>query len=101
MPRLTTATEGTQPSRRERLIALCIFGLLALNYPLLELFNRSATWLGIPVLLLYLMLVWGGVIILTAWILESDSDHPPAAKSAQQQVEKKNWDAQAGGRAVE
>ncbi len=85
MPRLTTATEGTQPSRRERLIALCIFGLLALKYPLLALFNRSATWLGIPVLFLYLMLVWGGVIIVTAWILELGSDNPLARKPDQQE----------------
>ncbi len=75
MNTLTTATEGKQRSRRERLIALCIFGLLALNYPLLELFNKSATWFGIPVLFLYLMLAWGGVIILAAWILESGTNN--------------------------
>ncbi len=85
MPKLTAATEGSQRSRRERLIALCIFGLLALNYPLLELFNKSATWLGIPVLFLYLMLAWGGIILITAWILESSANNPMTKKPDQQE----------------
>jgi len=75
MNTLTTDTEGKRRSCRERLIALCIFGLLALNYPLLELFNKSATWFGIPVLFLYLMLAWGGIITIAAWILESDTNN--------------------------
>ncbi len=57
--------------RRERLVVLALAGVLALNYPLLELFNDARLVLGIPLLYLYLFLVWGGLIGLGAWVLES------------------------------
>ena len=75
MPGLTPTDKPR--SRRERLIALTLFGLLALNYPLLQLFDTAATWIGIPVILLYLLGVWGVLIMVTAWILEPGADRPP------------------------
>ncbi len=56
--------------RGERLVVLALAGVLALNYPLLELFNDARLVLGIPLLYLYLFLVWGGLIGLGAWVLE-------------------------------
>ncbi len=56
--------------RGERLVVLALAGVLALNYPLLELFNDARLVLGIPLLYLYLFLVWGGIIGLGAWVLE-------------------------------
>ena len=56
--------------RKERLVVLALVGVLALNYPLLELFNDARLVLGVPVLYLYLFLVWGGLIGLSAWALE-------------------------------
>jgi hypothetical protein len=38
------------------LIGVLIF--LLLNYPLLQIFNRSALWGGIPVLVFYIHGVW-------------------------------------------
>ena len=69
--------------RGERLVVLALAGVLALNYPLLELFNDARLVLGIPLLYLYLFLVWGGLIGLGAWVLEGKgplrhrADHKP------------------------
>ncbi len=62
--------------RRERLVVLALAGVLALNYPLLQLFDEARLVLGIPLLYLYLFCVWVGLIGLGAWILEGRS--PPA-----------------------
>jgi len=56
--------------RRERLVVLALAGVLALNYPLLQLFNDAGLVLGIPSLYLYLFLVWATLIGLGAWVLE-------------------------------
>jgi len=60
---------GTDPRREaapiagrritgERLVALLLAGLVALNFPLLSVFRGGALLAGIPVLYLYLFLVW-------------------------------------------
>ena len=63
--------------RGERLVVLALAGILALNYPLLELFNEPRLVLGIPLLYLYLFLVWGGLIGLGAWVLEGKGQRRP------------------------
>ena len=64
-----SASDGAD-RRGERLVVLALAGVLALNYPLLELFNDARLVLGIPLLYLYLFLVWGVLIGLGAWVLE-------------------------------
>ncbi|MCU7813070.1 MAG: hypothetical protein KZQ77_17840 [Candidatus Thiodiazotropha sp. (ex Notomyrtea botanica)] len=54
----------------ERLIALFLLGVLALNYPLLHLFGEASLWLGIPVLYLYLFCCWFVLIVLMALLME-------------------------------
>jgi hypothetical protein len=54
----------------QRLIALFILGWLLFNYPLLALFNRAHTLLGIPLLYVYLFAVWALLICLSAFIVE-------------------------------
>lgn len=56
--------------KNERLIVLLLAGGLALNYPLLSLASRPALVLGIPVLYLYLFIVWACFIGLVAMIVE-------------------------------
>lgn len=51
-----------------RLAALFAVGLLLLYPPLLEIFNRSGSLFGIPILPLYLFTVWGA-LLLTGWLL--------------------------------
>lgn len=46
-------------AKKDKLLALLgILFFLLLNYPLLHVFNRDALLGGIPVLVLYLLVVW-------------------------------------------
>jgi hypothetical protein len=70
--------------QRERLIVLFLIGCLALNFPLLALFDRTVLWFGIPVLYLYLFSLWGVFIGLMALVMErrgnrNEKRKPPAA----------------------
>ena len=51
-----------------RLAALFALGVVALFPPLLGAFNRPGTFLGIPVLPLYLFTAWGA-LVLACWFL--------------------------------
>jgi hypothetical protein len=64
----------------DRLSVLLLVGMLAFNYPLLALFDRSSTWEGIPVLFLYLFGFWFVFIILLAAALSNRTRRKPAAK---------------------
>lgn len=55
-----------QGERHQRLVAIFVLGLMLLLPPLLLVFNRPATVLGIPVLYLYLFFTWAGLIALGA-----------------------------------
>lgn len=51
-----------------RLAALFAVGIVALYSPLLGAFNRPGSLMGIPILPLYLFIVWVGVV-LVSWLL--------------------------------
>jgi len=57
-------------SRSERFVALCMFGIVLFNYPVLALFNVSGTLFGVPVLYAYIFIAWTALIGLMAWIAE-------------------------------
>lgn len=59
--------------QNERLIAMLVFGVIALNYPLLSLFSKNRLVLGIPLLYLYIFSVWAVLILCIAFILEKPS----------------------------
>ena len=59
-------------TRGQRLIALCLFGFLLFNYPILALFNVPRALLGIPVLYAYVFSVWALLIALMALVVERD-----------------------------
>ncbi len=63
---------------RERAGALFGFALIALNPPVLDLFNRADALFGLPVAYLYLFVVWGVLILLSA-LNSRDLFHPPPA----------------------
>ena len=48
----------------ERAIALFVIAILALSPPLLSIFNREAFAFGVPLLYVYLLCVWAGLILL-------------------------------------
>ena len=54
----------------QRLIALFLLGWVLFNFPMLSLFNRPATFLGIPALYVYIFTAWALMIALVAWIAE-------------------------------
>ena len=55
----------------QRLVALSMLGCLLFNYPILALFNRTGTVAGIPILYVYIFVVWGLLIALMAWVVEA------------------------------
>lgn len=56
--------------RGERLVAVAFAGIMALNFPLLDLFDRVALVFGVPLLYLYLFLAWALLIGAIAAISE-------------------------------
>ena len=58
-------------SRGQRLIALCMLGMLLFNYPLLALFNVSHVVFGVPVLYAYIFIAWVVLVGLMALVAES------------------------------
>jgi hypothetical protein len=55
-----------------RLVALAILGGLLFNYPILALFNRPGTFLGIPLLYAWIFGAWAVLIALMARAVERD-----------------------------
>ena len=58
-------------TKGQRFVALCMLGLLLFNYPILALFNVSATLFGVPVLYAYIFVAWAALIALMAFVAES------------------------------
>ncbi|MCB1777090.1 MAG: hypothetical protein KDI50_06615 [Candidatus Competibacteraceae bacterium] len=66
---------------REYITILFICGFLAINYPVLDLFDRSWAPFGIPLLYFYLYLIWLILIVLLIIVVEHSEireslDHP-------------------------
>jgi len=58
----------------QRLVALFVAGGLLLNFPLLALWDRDATVLGLPLFPVALFVLWGGLIALLGSIVERMPD---------------------------
>jgi type IV secretory pathway VirB3-like protein len=62
-----------KPGRRTAtLVALAMLGSLLFNYPILALFNRPATFFGVPVLYAWIFGAWCVLIVLMARAVERD-----------------------------
>ncbi len=59
--------------KAQRLVALCMLGVVLFNYPVLALFNVTATVFGIPVLYAYIFTAWSLLTACMAYIVESRS----------------------------
>jgi hypothetical protein len=66
--------------QRERLIALLLIGIIAVNYPVLSLFSKVKQIFNIPVLYLYIFFCWAVFIFCVAIILERPSSPLPKMK---------------------
>jgi hypothetical protein len=51
-------------NKNKRLVGLFFLGGLLLNYPLLSLFNFKKSFYGIPLLYLYIFLIWFVLVFL-------------------------------------
>ncbi|TMG85283.1 MAG: hypothetical protein E6H74_04995 [Betaproteobacteria bacterium] len=60
-------------SKGQRFVAVCMFGMLLFNYPILALFNISGAVFGVPVLYAYIFIAWAALIALMAFIAETGS----------------------------
>jgi hypothetical protein len=58
--------------RTARLVGLCMLGCLLFNYPILALFNRPATFFGIPALYAWIFGAWIVLIALMAHAVERE-----------------------------
>lgn len=59
---------------RQRLVALFVGGWLLLNFPLLALWDRDATVLGLPLFPAALFVLWCGLIVVLGLIVERMPD---------------------------
>ena len=64
------ASGGTRRLNGPRLAVLFLLGVLLFNYPLLAVFDRATTVLGIPVLYVYIFLAWALLIALLVLVVE-------------------------------
>jgi hypothetical protein len=53
---------------KDLLVALFALGLVLLSWPFLLVANRPMAILGVPSLILYLFLVWAGIIAVLFWL---------------------------------
>ena len=58
----------------QRLMAVFVAGGLLLNFPLLALWDRDVTVLGLPLFPAALFMLWGALIVLIGWLSERTSD---------------------------
>ena len=63
---------GESERKSQRFVALCMLGTLLFNYPILALFNASATVFGVPLLYAYVFAAWFLLIGLMALVAEGD-----------------------------
>ena len=61
--------------RSQRLLGLFTIGWLLLNVPLLTLWDRPVTVLGLPLAPLAVFAGWAALIALAAWVVEAPGDH--------------------------
>lgn len=59
-----------QVRQGQQLLGIFLLGILLFNFPLIALFNVSATVFGLPVLYVYIFCVWLALIGLTYLVIE-------------------------------
>ena len=62
----------------QRLLALFLAGWLLFSFPLLGLWDRDATVLGVPLFPAALFVLWGLLIAVLAWLMERPDQTPRA-----------------------
>ena len=60
----------------QRLVALFAGGCALFNFPLLGLWDRDVSVFGVPLLPAALFLLWAGLVVALAWLMERPDEHP-------------------------
>ena len=55
-------------TKAQRLVGLCMLGVLLFNFPVLSLFNRPILVMGIPLIYAYIFSAWAVLIALMALV---------------------------------
>ena len=58
------------PLTGQRLLLISLFFAVLLNYPMLSIFSKKQQWAGIPVLYLYIFVVWVLLIVTIGVLVE-------------------------------
>ncbi len=66
----------------QRLVALFVAGWVALNFPLLALWDVDVRVLGLPLFPLALFVLWGMLIGALAWVVERSHERGHAGSEA-------------------
>jgi len=82
-------SESANPIRLKESWVLCfLLGLVMLNFPFIEIFNKPTTIFGIPTLVLYLMVGWpASILVIFLFTRQIDITPPPAARSTDKDQE--------------
>ncbi len=54
--------------RSARMVAVAALAVMLFNFPLLALFDVNVSVFGVPLLWVYLFVVWAAVIAAVAWV---------------------------------
>lgn len=81
--------KSANPIRLKESWVLCfLLGLVMLNYPFIEIFNKPSTIFGIPTLVLYLMIGWPvSILVIFLFTRQIDITPPPTARSTDEDQE--------------
>jgi hypothetical protein len=55
-------------TKAQRLVGLCMLGVLLFNFPVLSLFNKPIFVIGIPLIYAYIFLAWAVLVALMALV---------------------------------
>ena len=72
MPRLAPQEQAEQRRGQRLLFGTALFFLL-LNYPLLTIFDHGGRTFGVPVLYLYVLLIWVLLVAVTGWLVRKNN----------------------------
>lgn len=65
-------SEKTEQRRGQRLLFVAVLFAVLLNFPFLAVFNHDGRVAGIPVLYLYVLVVWALLVLITGWLARKE-----------------------------
>jgi hypothetical protein len=63
--------ERPEQRRGQRLLFVSLLFAVLLNFPFLAVFDHYTLLGGVPVLYLYVLLIWATLVLLTGWLVRA------------------------------